>query len=264
MIYSSIKKFIFIHSFNDFLALLLNINRGYLFRVEKWGKNHYMLFSDNTSIFISRPKRLFKYKNGIKNRFDQILDKYFVNEIVFLKDDVIIDCGSNIGELPLAIRSMNVEPVTIIAIEPDPIEFKILKSNLQKSDFLYNYFLCDKPGIATAQYVNDLGDSHLIAKHELFNLDKSTFLVTTHTLDTIFLSIRPDSIKLLKIEVEGFELEVLKGATEALKVTSFVAVDTGPERDGAFVFSEVNNFLTKAGFRLLKNNNNFSVLFVKI
>jgi len=261
---SKIKKYLFNHIPDNVLAQILSINRSYLFELKKFGVNDYKLHSDNVSIFVTRPKRLFKYKNGVDKRFDQILMKYFIKEINFSKNDVIIDCGSNIGELPMAIRATNKEVVRIIAIEPDPIEFNVLRKNLKNSDFLYNYFLSDKSALQEAIYSNNSGDTCLLLQTNSLNQGISTVSVRAHTLDSVILPINLKSIKLLKIEVEGFEPEVIKGATEVLKITSYVAVDTGPERDNTFTFSKVNKLLTKAGFELLKNNNNFSVLFKKV
>ena len=39
-----------------------------------------------------------------------------------------------------------------------------------------------------------------------------------------------DDIKLIKLEAEGHELEILKGAMETLKNTKYITVDYGPEK----------------------------------
>ena len=246
------------------MALLLSIQRAYLFELEKYGNNCYRLYSDNTSIFISRPKRLFKYKNGIKNRFYQILSKYFINEIVFLKNDVIIDCGSNIGELPLAIRSMNIEPITIIAIEPDPVEFYVLQKNLIKTDCSFNKFLSFKTGIVQVRYENESGDTHIVTSDHDQLGGKSNISVLAHSLDSLLAPLNLKSIKLLKIEVEGAEPEVLQGAKSVLKIVEFVALDTGPERGIKNTFDEVNSYLVNQGFKLIRKNYPYSVLFQSV
>ena len=59
-------------------------------------------------------------------------------------------------------------------------------------------------------------------------------------------------IKLLKIDAEGYEPEVLSGSIETLKTTELVAVDFGPERgvDQNDTIIQVNNFLLDHGFKL--------------
>jgi len=70
---------------------------------------------------------------------------YFTDQIRFNNNDVVIDCGSNIGELALAIRLK--KNIRIFAIEPDKIELKVLKRNLQKHDVIFNHFVSDKSSI---------------------------------------------------------------------------------------------------------------------
>jgi FkbM family methyltransferase len=57
----------------------------------------------------------------------------------------------------------------------------------------------------------------------------------------------------LKLDVQGYELEVLKGATEVLKQTEFVLMEASliPINRGSPLIFEVMDFMDKRGFRLL-------------
>ena len=63
-------------------------------------------------------------------------------------------------------------------------------------------------------------------------------------------------IKLLKIDAEGFEYEVLKGAENLLSSIKFIAVDAGFEKvsNTLDTFSEVNEYLLSNGFNLENKN----------
>ena len=66
------------------------------------------------------------------------------------------------------------------------------------------------------------------------------------------------SQKLLKVDAEGHELEVLMGSRETLKITEYICIDMGGEK-GEFnknTVSEVTNFLLDNNFRLLDFNEN--------
>ena len=246
------------------LVYLLNLKSDYLFKVKKFENNCYILKSDNLDLYISRPKRLFKYKNGTKNRLNQIQKKYFLDKINFTQGDILIDCGSNIGEVPFAIRYFTPVDLHVVAIEPDPTEFSVLKRNLLDTDLPLNIFLSDAFSLAHAKFSNDSGDTQLLINDSVTFFKEKYSLVNTHTLDQVIIPLRFKQIKLLKIEVEGLEPEVLIGAEAVLKITDYVAVDTGPERNGKFTFAEVKGIMSQNGFEILSCNQNLSVLFRRI
>lgn len=78
-------------------------------------------------------------------------------------------------------------------------------------------------------------------------------------IDTLF----RERIKLLKIDAEGAELEVLKGAQNLLEKITYISVDLGFERgrsqDSTLI--EVFNFLIPKGFCPIKINKRMVVLF---
>ena len=63
-------------------------------------------------------------------------------------------------------------------------------------------------------------------------------------------------IKLLKLEAEGAEPEIVEGASEILKKTEFVTADLGPERgiNSLETYSPVTDLLYKNNFSLIKIN----------
>jgi len=80
---------------------------------------------------------------------------------------------------------------------------------------------------------------------------RSTSQRTTVALDTL-LGARPQRVDFLKLDVQGYELEVLKGAHKALAEAEFVLMETSlmPVNQGCPTFAEVMRFMDGQGFRL--------------
>ena len=69
--------------------------------------------------------------------------KYFLDKIEFKKNDIVIDCGSNIGELFFLLKKKL--KIRYIAFEPSPIVFKdLIKNTKSKKTTLYNLALFHK------------------------------------------------------------------------------------------------------------------------
>ena len=195
-------------------------------------------------------KRIQRILIDYPRHLNRLLESYNLDEIKFEKDDVIIDCGSNIGELNLALKNKNYE-VKYYGFEPDNLSYECnILNNKESGKNIKNVGLADKKG--TMEFYEDSfgGNSSLIdfgeEKKSIINVDK---------LDNFSF---PDKIKLLKIDAEGYEPEVLAGAKSTLKNVKYVAVDFGPERgihqDDTIV--EVNNLLIDENFELIKFETN--------
>ena len=81
------------------------------------------------------------------------------------------------------------------------------------------------------------------------------------TLDQICLEL--EKIKLLKIDVEGYELSVLKGSKKTLKKSKYVFIELLDGLAKSFTSSsnDVIFFLNKQNFRMMKDFKNGNFLF---
>ena len=86
----------------------------------------------------------------------------------------------------------------------------------------------------------------------LFNDKKSVVEIKTKLLDNIFFDNSMKGPVLIKIDVQGHEMNVLRGAIEVLKITEVVILEISliPLDVLAPEPSEIINFLKKKGFRL--------------
>ncbi len=77
--------------------------------------------------------------------------------------------------------------------------------------------------------------------------------VPVTTVDEIFRQAGLDKVYLLKIDVQGYEMEVLKGAGHSLASIDHIFVESGIQSlyEGAPRFSDVFEFLTARGFHLI-------------
>jgi len=138
------------------------------------------------------------------------------------KDEVMLDIGANIGSYTILAGA--VVGAKCFAFEPIPETFRWLIDNVNINGIYekvkcYNMGLADKNGIL--KFTSNLGTTN----HVVFNTSSIKNIdiidVPVRKLDTIVSGCDP---LLIKIDVEGFELQVLKGADEILKSKSLLAV----------------------------------------
>lgn len=176
---------------------------------------------------------------------DNLLYSYGLENFKICNNDLIIDCGANVGNLYLSINRFT-DTFNYIAFEPDPKVFKCLELNLNKFNNveLYCVGLSNENKSKEFYINNETGDSSL----EEFNTETSVDIIIKE-LD----SFKYEKIKLLKIDAEGHELEVLLGAKSTLPNIEFIAVDMGAEKgkDNENTVSSVTNFLISQNFNLV-------------
>ena len=170
-----------------------------------------------------------------------------LDKIEFNSGDTVVDCGANVGELYKRLKK-NINNLNYIGFEPDPIVFKCLEKNVNSKNVkIYQSALSNKSSIEKLYISSEGADTSLV-----FLENKESIEIETILLDELNLS----NVKLIKMDAEGFELEVLQGSKNTLKSTKYVSVDFGPEKgtEGINTLPDVSNFLYENNFRMVHAN----------
>jgi len=136
------------------------------------------------------------YRNGILKRAEFIFSSYCLSKIVFSKNDVVLDCGANYGDMYLKLSNL-INPINYIGIEPSPSAFKALKINVATESKLINKALGNINGNLSFFLSEDEGDSSLIEPKKFSQI----ITVPVIRLEELIKKLNIDKIKLLKIEV---------------------------------------------------------------
>lgn len=206
-----------------------------------------IVFSCGSSICISDIKRIHFYKFGLTARLNYLMSSYFLDQIDFSDGDCIVDCGANIAEVGMALSAVR-SGLDYVGIEPARREFLCARKNLPDGTHI-NLALWNAATTMTLYEKSDTADSSLIefeGFHEQYEVQAIPLDEVESILDRKF-------IKLLKIEGEGAEPEIIEGAFETLKKVNYVSVDCGPERGlrAENTLPAAANLLYEKGFKLL-------------
>lgn len=159
--------------------------------------------------------------------FVQPVDNVLVNDEVFfekvyelhrevLKHDVVVDVGAHVGVFSIKAAAVASK---VISIEPDAYNFKLLSFNIRlnhlKNLILVNSAVADYDGDAKL-YLHSQSGMHSIMSARAPTSVHSVN-VKVRKLDTIVKELNIERIDFLKIDVEGAEFYVLKGALNTLK-----------------------------------------------
>ena len=194
------------------------------------------------------------YLKGIHFRGEEIGERYLLNNIEFFHGDIVFDCGANLGDFLLWFQNRKTD-ISYHAFEPSPEEYKLLKANIGKH-YSKRVALWNEPTNRDFYISSQKADSSLIEPRKYTNI----LCVNTERLDSFI----DEEIKLLKLEAEGCELEVLEGAGEKINKIKYISADLGPERgvNQESTFVPVLNFLKQKNFSLIKyNSHRFTALF---
>lgn len=144
-----------------------------------------------------------------------------------VNEGYVLDIGSNMGTygVPLAVRNPN---LTVLCFEPQRIIYNQLCTNItiNRLDNVYAYNVAvsdheDTIELKMPDYMQEenIGGFSLdpLVKEKCPTSQGKTETVNVVTIDSIGLA----NVKMIKIDVEGLELEVLKGATETIKNSNY-------------------------------------------
>jgi len=161
--------------------------------------------------------------------------------------DMVVDVGANVGTLTILASRLVGPAGHVYALEPNPSTYRFLRRNLTLNG-VHNV-----TAVRAAAGAAD-GRGSLIAgrSDDQDRIGEGGMDVPVQTLDSLLATdLRP--IRLLKIDVEGFEKFVLEGASQVLSRTRFVYFESGDVLSLRYGYSTLDlvEYLRGRGFDVL-------------
>jgi FkbM family methyltransferase len=229
------KLFVFL--FNLFSILRRSNNRIFI-------KENFYYNKELNWRFFNKRQGLYAYGNGFKKRKEELLSAYLIKNLYFNDKDNIIDIGANNGDFYLCFE----KEIKYYGFEPSPIVFSNLKHNI-KNQNLYNLGVSNLEDKNIEFFLDDeFGDSSILP---IYNYTNKITIETT-TLDKIIHKIQK-KIKLIKVEAEGYEPEILWGLKKYINEVEYITIDCGFERgiERKSTIAECSNYLIQNNFKMI-------------
>ena len=214
-----------------------------------------------------------KFIRNFLNFFDFFSQKKIINFFLFKfkkKELIFFDVGAHFGEtVNLFGKYLNIKQFHCFEASPKDFEIlkkKIAKSNYNKICYLNNFGLGQKnydsfinqTKETSSSTINDinLSSNYFKRKLKILNISKidnyyEKIPIKISYLDHYINQNKVEFIDILKIDTEGFELEVLKGLINNFQKVKFVYFEHHYDDmiKKNYTFSNIHNFLEKNNFK---------------
>jgi len=161
----------------------------------------------------------FKYRNYniiYPRVYYQFLREVFVFDVyqtnLIHENDVVLDLGASIGDFSILASKKVGKNGKVIAIEPNVEDYKLLRLNIKRN---------------SCQNIIPLnqGVGGKVEEKEITFWDR-TFLCKINTLENILDTLNiHDKINFIKMDIEGFEVDVISKSIEIIKNTNVIALE---------------------------------------
>lgn len=199
---------------------------------------------DGVRISVPSPLRWKLYRQGWRARLDRLEREYGVNRHFNLSaDSIVLDIGANAGEFAHVCARYGAR---VHCFEPDPAVFACLRRNIAplSNAAAHDAVIWKSDGEIDFALAPERADSSVFA-------DGPRVKMTAVTIERFAADHGLDRIDLIKCDAEGAEPEVLEGVGGAWPLVWGVAVDTGPERQGARTNAACRAILERQGFKVV-------------
>lgn len=220
--------------------------------------------------------RLVLYVKGKILTFDEhylvtldVIRRYFPTH-----KGIVVDIGAFDGDSTIFFAKRLSNKNEVLGFEPNPEPFARGKKNVSgyTNVKLYNFVFSNYTGEVDLHVTKNLVSSSLYSIKEQTEISfQNRIKVKVDTLDNFFKS--TNEILLIKLDVQGSELSILKSGEETLKKTKLVLTEMliADMYEGACAYHEVDSFLRDQNFQIhtiITNYNNdgikyFDVLYIK-
>lgn len=136
-----------------------------------------------------------------------------------LKDPIVFDIGANTGLV--AFLPVVKEDLTVFAFEPNPDVVRVLQKNLELNKLsekvvVFPQALADHDGVETLKIPTGHTGLSCLGKPRRFSQWREV-IVPVNRLDTVVEALNPPRLDCIKIDTEGCELFVLRGARRTIE-----------------------------------------------
>ena len=232
----------------DGKRLLLNLTR-------KW-------ITPENPVATFETKYRFRLKVNVANPEHQYLyfygthdERYIVTKLrkIIKPGDICWDIGANIGFYTCLLAAQVGDNGRVVAFEPASRTYGYLKENVSLNQFT-NVTVVNK-GLGDTQeqrplYYSEAGLAEGTASLKYTHGRAASERVTLDTIDNLFRELSAPNF--VKIDVEGYQLEVLKGGEHYLKTHAPLLIaelkDVGETNREAF--KEIEDYVTDLGYQL--------------
>jgi FkbM family methyltransferase len=219
------------------------------------------MINKSIRILINKLLSLTGYKlSNLKYLYDCELN--LVTTLNYLKIKSIVDVGANEGQFILKLLKMGFKG-NVFSFEPVTDAYKRLLINAEKNKKRVSWHVVEKCGLGSKNFSKDIFISKhsesssflkILPKHT--NLKPLSKIISTEKINIKKLDSFYDDVKkldkniFLKIDTQGYELEVLKGAKKTLKLITALVVEVSLVKlyEKQPLWLDIVNFLKERNF----------------
>jgi FkbM family methyltransferase len=226
--------------FNMFFSALLDV---LFYIVSGWNYNPKILFSG--TYLIKLYGVLVYARGGTEDLYNALPGREGdVHDFILNKlkpGDIFVDVGANVGYYSIRASKLVGAKGKVFAVEPVPQTVTVLKFNI-KLNGVRNVTVIDKAGWHTRAKLKLKVAKGPVGSSSFCRSANLVVDVDAIPLDEIFNTRNLLEIKLIKIDVEGAEYEVLKGLTKTLKHTKFVVLELSRKKEACLRLLQSHGF----------------------
>lgn len=171
-------------------------------------------------------RHLYKYRS-----YEPEVGRCLSNHVRFEPGDVVLDVGANIGWYSLIIERMAKIPLDILAFEPDPDNFALLTENIRRNGCHRVTPIQAAAGPEPAQQLLYRYAKGNAGRHSLLPIHAGNAVgINTVRIDDVWhqKALGNRVLRLIKIDVEGYELRALQGAGDLLARCQWLLAEYSP------------------------------------
>jgi FkbM family methyltransferase len=173
------------------------------------------------------------------------------------RGDTVFDVGANIGETTLHFAGLVGPAGRVYAFEPDPYTHERARINISLNAFsnikLFQAGIAEEEKEARLVRVDEhnLGMNRILPEESISGCDSAR--IRCRTLDGIVRDETVSGVSLIKMDIEGYEMNALRGARDTLErfhPALFIEVGDSKLRENGSSASELIRFLLDIGYRV--------------